>query len=57
MIFLVLGEGLGDRSEGGGELGVLGLLREFLRPVEGQVEVRAAVVDLTDLAGRRTVFA
>src|SRR5262245_19063223 len=37
------------------ELGVLGARRQRLGPVERQVEVAAAVVDLPDLARRRLV--
>jgi amidohydrolase len=46
----------GDRpGEGGREVGVLGLGGEGLGPVEREVEVAAAVVDLADAAGRGLV--
>src|SRR5699024_1046500 len=46
----------GDRGEALLEPGVLVLGRQRLRPVEGQVEVAAAVVELADLARRRLVL-
>src|SRR5205807_1369019 len=52
---LALGELPRDGREAGLELGVLRLARERLGPVEGQVVVTPAVVDLADLAGRRLV--
>ena len=52
---LVLGELLRDRREARLQLLVLRLRRQRLGPVEGEVEVAAAVVDLADLARRRLV--
>src|SRR5699024_10050038 len=49
-LLLTVGELLRDGAEGGGQLGVLALLRQFLGPVHGQVEVAAAVVDRAELA-------
>src|SRR5699024_2594075 len=46
---LTLGELLRDRAEGGGELGVLALGGQLLRPVQGEVEMAAAVVDAAEL--------
>ena len=53
--FLVAGQGLGDGGEDGLQFGVGGLRGEGLGPVEGEVEVRAAVVDGAELAARGTV--
>ena len=55
-LLLVGGQRLGEPAERGGELGVVGLRGELLRPVEGEVEVAAAVVDLADAAGGRLVL-
>src|SRR5690606_22800114 len=52
---LVLGQGLGQRRELRLQRLVLLLRGQRLRPVQGQVEVAAAVVQLADLARRRTV--
>src|SRR5699024_8304742 len=49
---LAVGELLRDRGEGGGELGVLALRGQLLRPVKGQVEVAAEVVDRAEIALR-----
>ena len=53
---LVRGERLGDRGELGRERGVVGLRRQLLGPVHGQVEVAAPVVELVDLARRRAAL-
>ena len=45
---LLRGERLGERGERLRELRVVGLLRQLLRPVQGQVEVAAAVVDAAE---------
>src|SRR5699024_1177798 len=49
-LLLTVGELLRDGAEGGGQLGVHALLRQFLGPVHGQVEVAASVVDRAELA-------
>src|SRR5205807_1099734 len=43
------------RLEAGGQLLVFGLRGQRLRPVEGKVEMAAAIVDLADLARRIAV--
>ena len=48
-LLLVLGQLLGQRRELGRQLGVLGLRGQLLRPVQGQVELAAAVVQLAGL--------
>ena len=53
IVLLVVGEPLGQRRERLGQLGVVGLLGQRLRPVQREVEVAAAVVELADLARRR----
>src|SRR5699024_6143877 len=53
---LVLPEGAGDRREALGQPGVLLLGGEGLGPVQREVEVAAAVVDLADPAGRGLVL-
>ena len=53
-LLLVLGERLGQRREARGQFGVFGLRRQFLRPVQRQVELAAAVVELAGL-GRRAL--
>lgn len=40
---LLGGEALGERPEAFGELGIIGLLGEFPRPIQRQVEVAAVV--------------
>lgn len=55
-LLLVGREGLRQRREGLGQLRVLGLGGQLLGPVQGQVEVAAAVVDTTDATGRRLVL-
>src|SRR5262245_53266187 len=52
---LVLGECLGQRLEAGLQLLVLALRGQRLRPVKREVEMAAAIVELTDLARRRAV--
>src|SRR5215469_3334191 len=52
---LVLAERLGERLEAGLQLLVLGLRGQRLRPVEREVEMAAAIVDLADLARGRAV--
>src|SRR6202040_3772076 len=52
---LVLAEGLGQRFEAGLQLRVLGLRGQRLSPVQGEVEMAAAIVELADLARRRAV--
>ncbi len=47
---------VGQRGEPGRELGISTLLRQLLRPVEGEVEVTAPVVDLADPATGRLVL-
>src|SRR5579872_1836880 len=47
---LVLGERLGQRLEAGLQLRVLGLGGQRLSPVQGEVEMAAAIVDLADPA-------
>src|SRR3546814_7498806 len=46
---LLLGEELGQRGDLRGQVGVVGLRGQGLRPVERQVEVAAPVVELVDL--------
>ena len=50
---LVRGQALRQRGERGRELGVVGLGGQLPRPVQGEVEVAPAVVDLADLPRRR----
>lgn len=52
----ILGQGLGDGCEMRRDLGVLGLRRKRLRPVEREPEMAVAVVGLTDLARGRAVI-
>ena len=47
---LVLGERLGQRLEAGLQRRVLGLRSQRLSPVQGEVEMAAAIVDFADLA-------
>ncbi len=49
------GQLLGDRGEDLGEVGIGRLLRQLLRPVQGEVEVAAAVVDRAEGAPGRLV--
>src|SRR5262252_11173696 len=49
---LVLAERLGQRLEAGLQLRVLVLGGQRLRPVQGEVEMTAAIVELADLARR-----
>ena len=51
----VLGQGLGQRCEARLQGGVVGLGSQSLGPVQGQVEVAAAVVDTADFARWRLV--
>src|SRR5215510_9498001 len=51
----VLAERLGQRFEAGLQLRVLGLCGQRLSPVQGEVEMAAAIVELADLARRRAV--
>src|ERR1700742_5074434 len=51
----LFGERLGQFGEVLGQLLVFGLLGEFLRPVQREVELTAAVVELTGLARRALV--
>src|SRR5262249_10524428 len=51
----VLAERLGQRLEAGLQLRVLGLRGQRLSPVQGEVEMAAAIVELADLARRITV--
>ena len=51
---LVGGQLLGERRERRRQLGIGGLRGQLLGPVERQVEVAAAVVELVDLAARAT---
>src|SRR5574337_1958809 len=53
---LVVGQSLGQRRELGSQRGVFGLRCQRLGPIQGQVELTAAVVDLADLARRRLVL-
>ena len=52
---LVLAERFGQWLEAGLYLGILGLRGERLSPVQSEVKMAAPIVDLTDLARRRTV--
>ena len=56
IVVLVGAERVGDGREARRQLGVVGLRRELPRPVERQVEVAAAVVELVHLARRRAVL-
>ena len=55
-LVLVGAQRLGDRGEARRQLGVVGLCRQLPRPVEREVEVAAAVVELVHLARRRAVL-
>src|SRR5580704_19364460 len=52
---LVFGERLGERFEAGLQLRVLGLRGQRLSPVQGEVEMGAAIIEFADLARRRAV--
>jgi len=51
----VLAERLGQWLEAGLQLRVLGLRGQRLSPVQGEIEMAAAIVDSADLARRRAV--
>jgi len=56
-LLLVVGQRLGQRGEAGRQLPVLGLLGQRLRPVQRQVEMTAAIVQLSGPErGRLAVF-
>lgn len=55
-LLLLLGQRRREGREGLGQLRVLGLLGQLLGPVQGQVEVAAAVVDAAELAAGRLVL-
>src|ERR1700740_2669489 len=48
-LWLVSGERLGQRFEAGLQRRILGLRGQRLRPVQGEVEMAAAIVELADL--------
>src|SRR5580700_18315 len=48
----ILRERLGQRLEAGLQLGVLGLRSQRLSPIQGEVEMAATIVELTDLTRR-----
>src|SRR5215467_10989212 len=52
---LVSGERLGQRFEAGLQLRILGLCGQRLSPVQGEIEMAAAIVESADLARRRAV--